>query len=113
MPRLRKKVSRRRLSVEERRWLKGNCLAGSALRVGWADAVEHLVQALIEPPPVTLLKRADTGERAQGFDQEPYDIGNGLLGLGLDLDGVDDGDELTLGFEAEPHNRPFDGLDHA
>ena len=36
-----------------------------------------------------------------------------MLGFELHIDGADDGDVLALGFEAEPHNRPFDGLDQA
>src|SRR6266581_5391203 len=34
------------------------------------------------------------------------------LDSSLHFDRVDDGHELALGLEAEPHDRPFDGLDH-
>lgn len=56
--------------------------------------------------------RSRMGEGAQGLDQEAYDVGDGFAGLELHFDGVDDGDELALGVETEPHDQAFDGLDH-
>ena len=64
-------------------------------------------------PRGSLIDSACHSKGVERLGEETHDLGRGLPGLELHLDGIDDGDELTLAVEAEANDGSLDGLRHS
>ena len=90
-----------------------SCIRRKTRAAGGCDSFYEICEPLLKRAPVSLTDRARGGQRRHRVGEEAHDIGLGVAGFELHLDGVDDGHELALALEAEANDGALDRLDHA